>query len=138
MISVSTIKGLLLANKYDECFKIMGQHFEGTDSSDIVAAGKVLGLVSLQCLLRTIIYWLKNQSIFKFFSKKIQIFCNLLSNCFIFLRSVLTAITWMRVLLRKVSTVWSSSSSKASTALSNKSRKWQKKTLKKDLKISST
>jgi hypothetical protein len=50
MISVSTIKGLLLANKYDECFKIMGQHFEGPDSSDIVAAGKVLGLVSLQCL----------------------------------------------------------------------------------------
>jgi hypothetical protein len=46
MISVSTIKGLLLANKYDECFKNMGQHFEGPDSSDIVAAGKVLGLVS--------------------------------------------------------------------------------------------
>ena len=51
MISVSTIKGLLSSNNYEEIFKIMNMHFEGPDSTDIVAAGKVLGLVSFEFII---------------------------------------------------------------------------------------
>jgi hypothetical protein len=46
MISVSTIKGFLQAGKYEEVWRLMTSHFEGPEKDDLVAAGKVLGLVS--------------------------------------------------------------------------------------------
>jgi hypothetical protein len=61
MISVSTIKGPLQAGKYEEVWRLMTSHFEGPEKDDLVAAGKVLGLVSffLQFFI-FIIFVLKN------------------------------------------------------------------------------
>ena len=57
MISVSTIKGLLLSGKYEEVWNLMAKHFESSEKSDLTAAGKVLALVR-QCSYNLFTYLL--------------------------------------------------------------------------------
>ena len=51
MISVTTLKGLLDLKKFDEIDKIVSEHFNGPQKSDIVASGKLLNVVSFYAFI---------------------------------------------------------------------------------------